>query len=169
MVPRQRSESVRPELVKRSLIVSEEPSLRELPLSIDLHRLCHDDIKGLAVAFGDGAIEGDNVIVTGKDRFYLGVLRAPCLDDSGQRIHHRVSSAVRAAHGVVPGKVHDGIFRKVLPEDIQTAAVPRLSAPPRSGGSRMFSHCRPPGTVSTCTCPFRTALPRYDQKASTAS
>src|SRR6516225_6397160 len=37
----------RPELVKRSLIVGEEPSLRELPLSIDLHRLCRDDIKVL--------------------------------------------------------------------------------------------------------------------------
>src|SRR6516225_9868858 len=54
----------------------------------------------------------------------------------------------------------DGIVSNVLPDNIQIAAVPRLKAPPYHDGIRMFSHCWPPGTVSTCTRPFRTALPR---------
>ena len=56
-------------ILKRPWVVGEEPYLRDLPLSIDLHRLCQDEIKGLAVPFGDGVKEGDDVVVTGKDRF----------------------------------------------------------------------------------------------------
>src|SRR5690349_4971576 len=81
----------RPELVKPSLIVGEEPYLRELPLSIDLERLCQDEIEGLTVPLGDSVIEGEDVVDTGKERFQLG-LRAPTLDGSGQPIHHRISS-----------------------------------------------------------------------------
>jgi hypothetical protein len=63
----------RPELVVAGLIVGEEPYLGELPAGIDLHRLGQDDIKGLAVLFGDGVEDGDDVVVTGEDRFQLGV------------------------------------------------------------------------------------------------
>src|SRR6516165_3888167 len=134
----------RPELVKPSLIVDEEPCLCELPLSIHLYRHYLDDIKGLAVPFGGEVKEDDDVVVTGKDALHIR-LRDPSPPGPGKRIHHCVSSSVRAAHGIVPGKVQDGIVSKVLPKvlpkDVQTAAVPRLKAPPHGDGIRMFSHC----------------------------
>ena len=85
--------------------------------------------QGSCVPFGGDLKEGDDVVVTGKDRFHLGV-RTPSLAVPGQRIHHRVSSPVRAAHGIVPGKVQDGIFSKGIHAPLRGSPVVRRKLGP---------------------------------------
>jgi DNA-binding NarL/FixJ family response regulator len=101
----------------------------------------HDEHPEVRIVILVGA-EDEAAVLSAVSAGAVGVvstndsIEAPSLAGSGHRSHHRISSSVRAAHGVVPGEVQDNIVGKVLPDAIQIAAVPRLGAPHHSAAFR---------------------------------